>query len=123
MSSKLWASVFFMCAVLFFFFVVIWNFIFDPFSQIRDSGIYICCPDYHRYVNAGIIKNNHNYNAIILGTSYIANFNNDLIDKLFGVKSQTLSIFGGSQKEISITLDYALSKHPDLKMVFLETNI
>jgi hypothetical protein len=103
--------------------VPLFNFVLDPFHLFRADPVYVKDANFQRYANAGIILTEPGFDALVIGGSYTANFSADLVDRLFDVRSRVLSVWGGSQKEISNTLRFALRKRPDLKTVFFGVTV
>ena len=75
-----------------------------------------------RYQNDGIARH-FSYDAILTGTSMMANFKTTEVDSLFGVDSVKLSYFGGNYKEIGDALRVALRANPDIRMVLMTTDL
>lgn len=69
-----------------------------------------------RYTNDGIIRN-FDYDAIIIGTSMTENFKVSQFNTLFKVNSIKVPFAGGGPKEINDTLERALKKNKNLKLV------
>lgn len=69
-----------------------------------------------RYQNDGIVRN-FEYDALITGTSMTENFKNTELDALFGVHSVKVSYSGGTLQELTNTVEQALKKNDDLKLV------
>ena len=92
-------------------------FIIDPYFHYHKplKGLYYSFLD-QRYINNGIIKN-FEYDGIIIGTSMTENFKTSQFNNLFKVKSIKVPFAGGSPKEISDNLEYALKRKKELKLV------
>lgn len=75
-----------------------------------------------RYQNDGIARH-FTYDAILTGTSMMANFKTTETDRLFGVDSVKVSYFGGNHKEIGDALKVALKANPDIRMVLMTTDL
>ena len=103
--------------------IALFNFWLDPYHLFRADGLYVKDSNHQRYVNAGIILTDRDFDALVLGTSYVANFNTATIDRLFGVRSRVIAVWGGPQKAVTETLRFALRRHPDLKAVFVGISI
>jgi hypothetical protein len=108
-----------LCFVL----IPVFNFALDPFHLFRADRVYVKDANYQRHANAGIILTDPPFDALVIGGSYIANFTPELVDRLFAVASRVLSVWGGSQKEVSTTLRFALRKRPALKAVFYNVSV
>ena len=103
--------------------IALFNFWLDPYHLFRADNLYVKDSNHQRYVNAGIILTDPDFDALVVGTSYVANFNTATIDRLFGFRSRVLAVWGGPQKVVTETLRFALSRHPDLKAVFIGMSI
>ena len=57
------------------------------------------------------------YDAMITGSSMVANFRTSELDELFGTDSIKVTFNGGSYKEVNDNIKNALDANPDLKMV------
>jgi hypothetical protein len=99
------------------------NALLDPFHLIRHSGIYVVTRDFQHTMNAGVIRTAPSFDAAVIGSSYVGNFDPAVIDPLFHVTSKVVSVFGSSQSDISETLRYLLQRRPELKLIFLEVSI
>jgi len=102
--------------------VVATNFVVDPLHLIRGSDVYVVSRNYQRMTNAGRIRTDPPFQAAVVGSSYIGNFDPALIEALFGVRTEVFSVFGGSSREQRITRDYLLGHRPHLRYVFLEAS-
>jgi hypothetical protein len=120
---RLWPVLAAAACALFLLLVALVNFLADPFQLFRAGTAFVRDSNYQRYVNAGILRTGTDFDALVIGNSYIANFNTEVIDQLFGVRSRVISVWGASQKEISETLRLAFAQHPDLKTVFLSAPV
>lgn len=103
--------------------VVAVNFIVDPLHLIRNSDVFVVSRNYQRATNAGRIRTDPPFEAAVVGSSYIGNFDPALIEALFGARTKVFSVFGGSSREQRITRDYLLEHRPKLRYVFLEASI
>ena len=99
------------------------NFALDPFHLFRSSRFYVKDVNVQRLVNAGLIRTERGFDALVVGSSYSANFNAGLIDSEFKVRSRVVAVYGGPYKDVASTLRYALSKHPDLRIVLVESPV
>lgn len=93
----------------------------DPFHLIHSGRIYVTDRNFQRYMNAGLIRNEPPFEAAFVGSSYIANFDVDQVERLFGQKARVISVYGATFKEIIPTLEYVLKKRK-LKTVFLDVS-
>lgn len=69
-----------------------------------------------RYQNDGIVKH-FDYDALITGTSMVQNFKTSEMDLLFETHSIKVPFSGASYKEVSETIERAISANIDLKTV------
>lgn len=113
------AAVCALCFVL----IPAFNFVLDPFHLFRADRVYVKDANYQRYANAGIILTDPPFDALVIGGSYIANFAPELVDRQFGVTSRVIAVWGGSQKEVSTTLRFALRQRPALSAVFYNVSV
>lgn len=70
-----------------------------------------------RYEIAGIAKN-HDYNAIILGSSMCMNHFPEQIDSLFGYKTKNFSMMGITHDEYDILLPYIIKQGKAKNIIF-----
>ena len=63
------------------------NFLIDPFHLIRKSDIYAFGNEFQRSTNAGRIRTEPPFEAAVVGTSYIGNFDPAVIKKVFGAEA------------------------------------
>ncbi len=70
-----------------------------------------------RYQNNGIAKH-YKYDAVLVGTSMASNYKTSDIDRLFGTNSVKLTYLGGSNRELSDTLDAVFASNNNIRMVF-----
>jgi hypothetical protein len=103
--------------------VAVANFFIDPFQLIRKSEIYAFAPEFQRSTNAGRIRTEPPFDAAVVGTSHIGNFDPAVIENVFGTRAKVFSIFGGSIREIVLTVTFLLERRPAIKFVFLEASI
>lgn len=99
------------------------NFLVDPLHLIRGSDVFVVSRDHQRAMTAGRIRTDPPFAAAVIGSSYVGNFDPGLIEALFGVRTEVFSIFGASNKERRIALDYLLKHRPKTELVFLEASI
>ena len=97
--------------------VALINFIIDPYKQY---GLNSLNPYFKnsRYLNPGLIKN-YNYDTIIVGSSYSANFLTKEIDKALGVKSLKVTSSSATAFENKSIMSLALRKEK-VKVIILE---
>lgn len=98
--------------------IALFNYALDPFHLFRADKLYVKEIDHQRYVNAGIIRTERDFDALVIGNSYIANFNTEVIDAQFGTRSRVISAYGASAQSIATMLRFALAQRSDLKLVF-----
>jgi hypothetical protein len=98
------------------------NAVVDPFHLIHQGRIYVTDRNFQRYVNAGMIRTEPPFEAAVVGSSYIANFDADLIERLFGQKTRVISVYGAGFKETVPTLAYLLKKRK-IKTVFFDVPV
>ena len=99
------------------------NFLIDPFHLIRKSDIYAFGNEFQRSTNAGRIRTEPPFEAAVVGTSYIGNFDPAVIKRVFGAEAKIFAVFGGSNLETLLTLSFLLERRPALKFVFVEASI
>jgi hypothetical protein len=99
------------------------NAFIDPFNLVHNTGIYAFANEYQRSTNAGRIRTSGPFDAAVVGSSYVGNFDPALIEGVFGTKTKVFSIFGASSRETTLTLSYLLKKRTALKLVFFEASI
>lgn len=69
-----------------------------------------------RSQNDGILRH-FDYDAVITGTSMTENFRTSELDTLFGVSSVKTSFSGGSYYEINRSLEAALRRNPNIRLI------
>ena len=69
-----------------------------------------------RSQNDGILRH-FDYDAVITGTSMTENFRTSELDALFGVSSVKTSFSGGSYYEINRSLEAALRRNPNIRLI------
>jgi len=90
----------------------------DPYFHYHGQNQHISyILSKERYQNNGIAKH-FQYDAVLVGTSMASNYKTSDIDRLFGTNSVKLTYLGGSNKEISDTLDAVFESDNEIKMVF-----
>lgn len=116
--------------VLFFAFAMVplgamaaYNFHHDPFTMYRRGELYYVAGRFQRKVGAGIIRTEREAEALVIGNSYTANADPDLVERLFGKKTLVMSQWGLASGDIDIVTRYALREIPRLKVVFLSLPI
>ena len=95
----------------------------DPFTLFRDYGRYLTEQRYQRFVHAGLLRTTKDVQSLVVGTSYVANFNPDLTGHLFGGPAYILSTWGSSQRENNEAVLLALRLHPQIRTVLFEVSI
>lgn len=117
MKSTKWLKIFFLVLVVLLMLESILIFIVDPFLHYHAplKGMSYFLQD-ERYQNNGILKN-YSYNAIITGTSHNEQFNASEFDKLFGVNSVKVPLYGAQFKEIADQMKLAIKYNENLKYV------
>ena len=90
----------------------------DPYFHYHKPDVdnYFYSLDNERSQNNGISKH-FDYDAIITGTSMVANFKTSEFDEVFKVNSVKIPYSGGSYKEINDNLKVALENNPNLKTI------
>ena len=90
----------------------------DPFFHYHkpDTEKYFYELNNQRSQNDGVIRH-FDYDAMITGSSMVANFRTSELDRLFGTDSIKVTFNGGSYKEVNDNIRKALEANPDLKMV------
>ncbi|MCB0420188.1 MAG: hypothetical protein KDD61_04285 [Bdellovibrionales bacterium] len=101
------------------FFIVGTNLFIDPWQIFhkpifRDTYFY----SYPQFQNAGVI-NNYNFTGVIFSSSNGVNISNKMASEIFNEQVVNLSVSGNTILPRTIMLEYALKRHPDLKLVLL----
>lgn len=78
----------------------------DPYQQYRKSDIFIIN---QRLENPGVAKN-HDYSAVIVGSSMAMNHYQSQIDSLFGWNTINLTTMGGTDEDYTQLLPYIVQQ-------------
>ena len=118
-SYKKWALVFTFFGLSITWFIVLFNYIVDPYQIYRKTSLYTFQETNQRYMNVGFAKN-YPYQTLFLGSSMIENFYLDDIKQYKEFpKPIKLAFEGGRTYEISALLNVALTNNPNLKNVVI----
>ena len=122
-DSRRFERLFFGTAILGLLAVAVPTVVIDPFFHYHGPlpGLAYELKN-ERYQNDGILRY-FSYDAVMIGTSMMANFKTTEMDGLFGVDSVKVSYFGGNYKEIGDALKVALKANPDIRMVLMTTDL
>jgi len=116
MSKKKWIIVWFL-TILLIPAIGVFNFIIDPFQQYRVKSFYPIYYYNERFQNAGFLKN-YDYDACIIGTSLISNFDIQHVKTQFNSKKIIkFSISGGSAKEQAVTIKAAIKNNKKITRI------
>jgi hypothetical protein len=121
--NSVWVGQFFLLVTALALSLGVLNFYADPFHYFRDDGVYVIHPRYQRYMNAGLLKTSPDFDLLVVGTSFIANFNPELIGAKFGGRAHILSTWGASQRENTEGARLALRMRRAIRTVLFETSI
>ncbi len=90
----------------------------DPFFHYHapHTDRFFYTIDNERSMNDGIAKH-FDFDAIVTGSSMVANFKTSEVDEIFGTHSVKLPLAGGSFYEIADLLETAFAHHPEVKCV------
>ena len=94
------------------------NFVVDPFQQYRISDWYKITKKKQRYVTPGLAKN-FNYDAAVIGSSMVENFDLSYINKALSVKSLNLAMAGMSAHEMSYLLTTVIRENSAVSKIIL----
>ena len=98
--------------------IIIINYIIDPYQQYRQATFYTFDTKKRRYLNAGLIKN-YSYNSLIIGSSMMANFDANKVEKKLNFsKSLKPLTFGGFISEEVDTIKTAM-EYTSIKNIFM----
>lgn len=99
-------------------FVVLFNYIIDPYQQYRKGTLYRLPFEHEKELNAGLAKN-FDFDMVVLGTSMMQNFNIDDMKNILNYeKPIKLTIAGSSVYEQNIILSTAF-RHQKIKNVLV----
>ena len=100
-------------------FIILFNYIVDPFQIYRKTKLYTFKVQDQRYLNAGLAKN-YPYNTLLVGTSMTENFYlHDMKKNPNFSKPMKLSFEGASIYEISDLLQLAIHSNKELKNIII----
>jgi len=100
-------------------FIILFNFIVDPFQIYRAAKLYTFKVQDQRYLNAGLAKS-YPYDTLLLGTSMTENFHLHNIKKNPNFAHPIkLSLEGASIYELRDLIQLAIHTHKNLKNIIL----
>lgn len=86
----------------------------DPYQQYRASDDFI---GNQRLEIPGVARN-HNYDAVIMGSSMVMNHSPEQIDSLFGWKTYNFSFMGATHNDFAISLPFIINQGKAQHIVF-----
>ena len=101
------------------FFIILFNYIVDPYQIYRKTSLYTFKIQDQRYLNAGLARN-YPYDTLIVGSSMIENF------YLHDIKNNTfkqplkLSFQGGGIYELNTLINLAIHSNKKLKNIIID---
>jgi hypothetical protein len=104
-------------------FIILFNFIVDPFQIYRAAKLYTFKVQDQRYLNAGLAKS-YPYDTLLLGTSMTENFHLHNIKKNPNFAHPIkLSLEGASIYELRDLIQLAIHTHKNLKNIILDIEV
>ncbi|MBN1533484.1 MAG: hypothetical protein JXA20_12520 [Spirochaetes bacterium] len=109
MTARRWFYLVASVGVAAFFVLSILNYCIDPIQYFREASFYrpYIHGNYCRYINPGMAKNRR-YETVIVGSSYMANTDPAMVDKVLHTPSVNLTMFGATMREIRLILETAI---------------
>ena len=117
MKQLKWTKKFLLVSFLGILFLMLINFVLDPFQQYRKATIYKPIYDKQRYLNPGLVKT-YNFTDIIIGSSMTENIILSETTKFLKFeKPIKLSMSGISAHETKIMIDTAINNNPNINNI------